>query len=209
MKICAIAPLLFAEEEEILSFLRTCDHDLVVLPGNADSHPTYRRVANVLQSGVAAFVETGSGKGYSVPWLVTSETKIAMPSQIFATKPSASQLDSLQSIWPKRTHKMKDRTVSFAICGEIDGFRKDGTVKFGRNLPYDILINPTHTIRGRWNHLGVKLQNLSTGTVVVHVANHDPDKPRKTVTTDVRIYVNGVVMKRNVQGNLAWSECVI
>ena len=189
MRICAISPLKSANINEILQFISNCNHDLIVLPGNADNHPSYRSVAEVLRPGVCAFVETGSGKGNSVPWFVSSTRQVRMPPQIFATKPTASQLDQLQAIWPERTHQVKDRKFSVAICGEIDAFAKDGSVKAGRSLPYDVLVNPTHTTRGRWNHLGVKLKNLSAGTVVVHAANNDFDHHR--VTTQVRIYVNG------------------
>lgn len=207
MRICAVSPLESSNVNEILHFLAKCDHDLVVLPGNAENHPSYLRAVKVLKSGVTAFVESGSGKGKSVPWLVSPKKKIRMPSQIFATKPTARELDRLQSIWSKRTHKINDRMVSFAICGEIDAFKKDGSVKAGRSLPYEVLINPTHTTRGRWNHLGPKLENLSAGTVVVHVANNDYD--HHEVTTNVRIYLNGMVMERINSGGLAWSECEI
>ncbi len=207
MKICAISPLISASKNDILQFISICKHDLVVLPGNATNHPSYQSVANVLKPGVFAFVETGLGKGESVPWLVSSTQKVEMPSQIFARKPTTRELDQLQDIWPKRTHKIKERVVSFAICGEIDAFAKDGSVKAGRNLPYDVLVNPTHTTRGRWNHLGVKLNNLSTNTAVVHVANNDYD--HHGITTNVRIYVNGEVMNRQVSGKVTWSECEI
>jgi len=108
-----------------------------------------------------------------------------MPSQIFAVDPTTCDLDQLQGIWAERTHKIGGRKVSFAICGEIDAFAKDGSVKSGRQLKYDVIVNPTHTTRGRWNHLGEKLRNLSAGTVVVHVANNDYN--HHGVTTLVRI----------------------
>ena len=207
MRICAVSPIESAGSKEILQFLGSCDHDLIVLPGNAENHPSYLRVAKVLRPGVLAFVETGSGKGSSVPWLVSTTHTIRMPRQIFATKPTANDLNRLQSIWLDRTHKISDRKVSFAICGEIDAFAKDGSVKAGRNLPYDVLANPTHTTRGRWNHLGPKLKNLSSGTAVIHVANNDYD--HHNVTTNIRIYVDGIVIERNIAGRIAWSECEI
>ena len=207
MRICAVSPLESASSKEILQFLGICDHDLIVLPGNAENHPSYQCVAKALKSGISAFVETGSEKGSSIPRLVSTTDTIRMPSQVFATKPNASDLNRLQSIWPKRTHKISDRKVSFAICGEIDGFTKGGSVKMGRNLSYEVLVNPTHTTRGRWNHLGPKLENLSSGTAVIHVANNDYNHHK--VTTDVRIYVDGVVMERNISGRIAWSECEI
>lgn len=207
MKIYAVSPLISASKNEILQFIDSCKHDLIVLPGNTDNHPSSRSVAEALRPGVFAFVETGSGKGHSVPWLVSSCRQVRMPPQIFATNPTASELDRLQAIWPERTHKIKDREFSVAICGEIDAFAKDGSVKSGRSLPYDVLVNPTHTTRGRWNHLDVKLKNLSAGTVVVHTANNDFN--HHSVTTQVRIYVNGQVMTRQASGSIAWSECEI
>jgi hypothetical protein len=207
MKICAISPLESASCKEILRFLGKCNHDLIILPGNAENHPSYRQIVKVLKPGLFAFVETGTEKGRSVPWLVSSKQQIKMPSQVFITKPTAGELDQLQSIWPARTHKVANHEVSFAICGEIDAFSKKGTVKAGRKLPYDILVNPTHTTRGRWNHLGVKLKALSTETAVVHVANNDYD--HQQVTTNVRIYLDENLLGRQYAGKIAWSECEI
>jgi len=207
MKICAISPFVSATSSEILQFLSSCSHDLIVLPGNGKNHPTCAQVSKVLKRGVFAFVETGAGKGRSVPWLVSLDQKIKMPSQVFAVKPTADDLDRLQSIWSARTHQVADREVSFAICGEIDAFSKNAIVKANRKLPYDILVNPTHTTRGRWNHLGVKLEALSAGTAVVHVANNDYDHHQ--VTTDVRIYVDGRIMERHCAKTYSWSECEI
>jgi hypothetical protein len=207
MKICAISPLAKTDKKEILQFISSCRHDLIVLPGNASNHPGYKSVANALHAGVFAFVESGDGKGNSVPWLVSSEQQIRMPRQIFATKPTSSDLDQLQEAWSDRTHCIKNYNFSFAICGEIDAFTKDGSVKFNRKLPYEILINPTHTTRGRWNHLGVKLENLSTSTVVVHTANNDYD--HHNVTTQLRIYKNRRIIAHTITGNIAWSELKI
>ncbi len=208
MKICAISPFESATRTEILKFISRCNHDIIILPGNAKNHPTPQSVAKVLKKGIFAFVETGRGKGKSIPCLVSSMQQIKMPSQCFARTPKATDLDNLQSIWHLRTHKIGNRKFSFAICGEIDGFKKDASVKYGRNLPYDILINPTHTIRGRFNHLGIKLKNLSAGTVVIHVANNDRNHHR--LITDIRIYINGKVQygKRG-SDSIRWSECEI
>lgn len=207
MKICAISPLVSSTKTEILKFISSLDHDLIVLPGKSTNHPGYKAVSNRLKNNSYAFVESGSGKMASVPWLVTKEEYRAMPPQIFAVSPTASDLDQLQQAWSKRTHKISNRYVSFAICGEIDAFKKDGTVKMGRELPYDILINPTHTTRGSWNHLGEKLRNLSKDTVVVHVANNNYD--HHDVTTHLRIYVNQEIIPVMRNGNIAYSECEI
>jgi len=207
MRICAVSPLDDATKNEILSFVSECKADLIVLPGNCHNHPSYREVSKKLNSGVFAFIETGHGKRKSAPWLVSDSKHIEMPPQIFATSPTANELDQLQNAWPKRTHKIKKRECSFAICGEVDAFKKDGSVKNGRSLPFDILINPTHTTRGRWNHLGVKLAKLSQGTAVVHVANNDYN--HHDVTTHLRIYVDGQIMPRSIYANVSWSECEI
>lgn len=207
MKICAVSPFVDATDNKILEFISACKSDLIVLPGNGSNHPSYKRVSKVLKRGVFAFVETGEGKRQSVPWLVSASKYIKMPPQIFSQNPTASELDQLQDAWPNRTHKIKERECSFAICGEVDGFEKNGSVKKGRSLPFDILINPTHTTRGRWSHLGVKLESLSRGTVVVHVANNGYN--RHDVTTHLRIYVDGKIVPRRTAGNISWSECEI
>jgi hypothetical protein len=209
MKICAISPFNSATRIEILKFISRCNHDLIILPGNAKNHPTPQSVAKVLKKGAFAFVETGRGKGKSIPCLVSSMQQIKMPSQcVFVGEPRAKDLDDLQRIWHQRTHKIGSREFSFAICGEINVFKTDGSVKLGRSLPYDILINPTHTIMGRFNHLGIKLQNLSAGTVVIHVANNNKNSHR--LITDIRIYINGNVQygKRG-SDSIRWSECEI
>lgn len=207
MKICAISPVSDATDREILNFIQTVKADLIVLPGNSENHPSYKRVSKALKNGVYAFVESGEGKLKSIPWLVSRDIHIKMPPQIFSQNPTSAHLDELQSSWPLRTHRIKGRECSFAICGEVDAFDKNGTVKRGRLLPFQVLINPTHTTRGRWNHLGTKLESLSQGTAVVHVANNDYN--HHDVTTHLRVYVDGKVMPRQVLGNLSWSECEI
>jgi hypothetical protein len=209
MKICAISPFTSATRTEILNFISRCDHDLIVLPGYAENHPTPQSLAEVLKKGMFAFVETRGGKVKSIPCLVSSTQQIIrMPKQcVFEGEPRAKDLDDLQRIWHQRTHEIGNREFSFAICGEINEFNINGSVKMKRELPYDILVNPAHSIMGHWNHLGVKLTRLSIGTIVIHVANNDHNHHR--ITTDVRIYVDGQVMERQVSGNIAWSECEI
>jgi len=207
MRICAISPFELAKKKEIFAFLCNCDHDLLLLPGNSENHPTYFKVGKSLKPGMYAFVESGGIKKNLMPRLISKTNILEMPKQVFIKNPSSSDLDTLQSVWPERTFKISNRSVSFAICGEIDAFNFDGEVKSGRHLPFDILVNPTHTIRGRWNHLGRKLGALSRETVVVHVANNTYNHNR--TSTCVRIYVDGRVMKREQTGNIIWSECEI
>jgi len=210
MKICAVSPKTKASRDEILDFISECktDPDLIVLPGfcKDGNHPNCKEVSNSLKKGVFVFVETFDGKS-ATPWLVSSSESIQMPDQIFKQKPTAGELDRLQEAWPQRTHNVKGREISFAICGEIDAFTKKGSVKKERNLPYEVLINPTHFPRGRWNHLGVKLETLSLGKAVVHVANNPLEG--RDVTSHLRIYVNGEIMPRYGIRNIAWSQCEI
>ena len=205
MRICAISPLESATKSEILSLISTLDHDLIVLPGWAKNHPDPMSLAKELNRNSYAFVETKGKKRVGVPSLVTNETYLSMPPQVFIDSPSAKDLDSLQSIWTSRTHKICNANISFAICGEIDAFQKDGKAKMGRNFPFEILINPTHTTRGRWNHLGEKLNNLSRNTVVVHVANNDYG--HHEITTHIRIYKNKKIMPVVNSGGISYSEC--
>jgi hypothetical protein len=207
MRICAISPFEQATKKEISTFLSNCNHDLLLLPGNSENHPTYVKVGKSLKPGMYAFVESGGSKGNLVPRLVSKTHILEMPGQVFERSPSSYDLDTLQSRWPERTYKITNRSVSFAICGEIDAFNIYGEVKRGRHLPFDILVNPTHTIRGRWNHLGRKLEALSRNTVVAHVANNTFNHSQ--TSTCVRIYVDGKIMKREQTGNIIWSECEI
>jgi hypothetical protein len=129
-----------------------------------------------------------------------------MPSQLFSTRPSAENMDQLAALLPQRTFRFGKRSVTFLICGEILAFNPDGTTKHRRKLHFDILANPSHTVMGHWNHLGKKLKSLSSRSVMVHVANNDRNHH---LTTDVRIYRDGVRLKRNSDINIAWSECVV
>src|SRR5260370_40625130 len=109
-----------------------------------------------------------------------------MPHGIFSQSPKAKHMDELVVAWPDRTFPIGSRTVTFVICGEINGFNTNGHVKYGRVLPFDILANPAHTVMGRFQILGPKLSALSKGSVVIHVANNDSNHDR--LKTDVRIY---------------------
>jgi hypothetical protein len=117
-------------------------------------------------------------------------------------------MDKLVAAWSSRTFRIASRKVTFAICGEINAFNPDGHVKYGRDLPFDILVNPAHTLMGRWQHLGRKLSALSKAKVVIHVANND--RNHEHLKTDVRIYVDGVPQDASQHaGNLKWCECEI
>lgn len=207
MKICAISPFAFTSPKEILQFIKNSEHDFIILPANASNHPTHKAIAKVLKDGVFVFVETETANGKLIPRLISSDQHIKMPSQVFTRSPAETDIKKLQTIWHKRTYKISNRDISFAMCGEIDAFKKDGAVKDEFSLPYDILVNPTHTIRGRWNHLGIKLKTLSIGKVVIYVANNN--KNNSKLITDIRIYVDGVVMNKHTSGTIGWSVCEI
>lgn len=211
MKVCAVSPWVAAEPGDILSFLGEATAELVVLPGVHRNTPSPQEVQRVIRPGVAVFVEYGGPKGRATPYLVTRRNgPSAMPPQIFGRSPTAKCMDDLVAAWPDRTFPIGSRTVTFAICGEINGFNPDGRVKHGRKLPFDILANPTHTVMGRWQHLGRKLSALSKGKVVIHVANNNRKNPEHS-KTDVRIYINQVLQVAKVQraGALKWCECEI
>jgi hypothetical protein len=207
MKVCAISPFSIATAQEILSFIATLSHELIILPGGAPNHPTIKQIQNNVNPKSTVFVETGYKKLSMRPWIVSKNQTTQMPRQLFAQTPRSSNLDALQNIWAQRTHIISSKKVSFAICGEVDAFTVRGTVKFNRRLPFHILINPTHTVRGRWNHLGRKLSNLSLKKVVVHTANNN--KNHNKLLTNLRIYKNGNIRPVHQIGNLSWSECKI
>jgi hypothetical protein len=207
MKVCAISPFSIATTQEILNFISTLNHELIILPGGAQNHPSINQIQNNINSLSTVFVETGHKKLSTRPWIVSCNQTTKMPVQLFAQTPRAIDLDSLQKIWAQRNHTIASKKISFAICGEVDAFTVRGTVKFNRSLPFSVLINPTHTIRGRWNHLGRKLSNLSLKKVVVHTANNN--KNHHKLSTNLRIYKNGNIRPVHQSGNLSWSECKI
>lgn len=209
MKVCAVSPWETASADDILNFLRKTTAELVVLPGVCRNTPSRQDTQRNIRRGVAVFVEDGGSKGKATPYLVTTDGALPMPRGIFARSPTANCMDALVAAWPGRTFPVGSRTVTFAICGEINGFNPDGSVKHGRVLPFDILANPAHTVMGRWQHLGRKLKALSKGKVVIHVANNDL-KHKGQSTTDVRIYIDGTQQgKRQRAENLTWCECKI
>ena len=200
---------------DILSFLREATAELVVLPGVSRSRntPSPEEVKRVIRLGVAVFVEHRGPKGETTPYLVTCDgPPKPMPRQIFSKAPTAECMAALVEKWPSRTFRIGSRTVTFAICGEINGFNSDGHVKHGRVLPFDILANPAHTVMGRWQHLGPKLSALSKGRVVIHVANDNRKNP-EPLKTDVRIYINENFQEAEVQADrrlkLKWCQCEI
>jgi hypothetical protein len=202
MKITAISPLNSATPQSIVDLISTLRSDLVVLPGFAENIPAAAAIQKVLHPGTKVFLE--SGKKQSVtPWLVSPTEIIGMPKQIYAQAPNAENLRQLESSFQGRTFKILHREVSFILCGEINAFNTDGLAKAEIQLPFDVLVNPAHSLMGRWHILGAKLRALSVGRTVVHVANNA--KGSRSPTTDVRIYHDGApvgVKERN--DSAAW-----
>jgi hypothetical protein len=208
MKVCAVSPWTTASASEILSFLGKTTAELVVLPGVCDNTPSPQKVQRVIRRGVAVFVEQGRS-AKATPYLVTRARVVPMPHQIFGQSPTAKCMDDLVAAWPGRTFLIGSKTVTFAICGEINGFNPDGRVKHQRVLPFDILANPAHTVMGRWQYLGRKLSALSKGKVVIHVANNN--RNHEYLSTGVRIYINETLQEDKLQraGKLKRCECEI
>ncbi len=205
MNICAISPFVNASEPEILTFLAEASADLVLLPGHSRNTPPPEKVKNIIRSGVSVFVECKGKKMETTPYLVTSRELMPMPQQIFAQNPSAEQMDRLAAILPNRTFRISSRFVTFFICGELIAFNPDGSVKYGRQLPYDILANPAHTIMGHWNHLGKKLSALSQRSAAIYATNND--RNHSGITTDVRIYKYGMLLaNRSVNGKIVCCQ---
>jgi len=106
------------------------------------------------------------------PAFIIGNGKISRkPSQIFAKKPQASDIDTLAAVLPGRTIPVGKRKATFFICGELIAFNPDRSMKHNRKLAHDIVINPAHTLMGHWNHLRKKLQRLSRGTIAVYITN--------------------------------------
>ncbi|MEE1925316.1 hypothetical protein V0R50_26405 [Pseudomonas sp. 148P] len=188
MKITALSPHQNSTEEQILAVISTLEADLIILPGNFENTPSLAKIRQALPDDTWIFVEPGEKmKGHSV--VLSRSDTIKLPIQVFAELPGRQELSSLESCFPQRTVQIGKRSVSFIICGEINAFQQDGTTKSGIDLPFEILINPAHTVMGRWHILGRKLSALSHRGVVVHVANNNRKSP--WISTGVRIYASG------------------
>lgn len=222
MKLCAISPQCsnrsgakpkaVASALHILDFLATCRHDLVLLPGSRENTPTPTAIQQVLAPGVHVFVESSEGstaKKQTQPWVVTADTLHPLPKQLFAQNPSQADVQALGATLTNRTVQIAGRQVTFILCGEINGFNKNGLLKHGSTPTMDIIAHPTHTPMGRWHVLGTKLAALSQGGTVLHAANNDKGPQ---ISTDVRIYQNGqrlpVAKNSAVNGLIGWMECL-
>lgn len=214
MKLLALSPFTNATCKNIIDLVKAADADLIVLPGYAPNTPTIAQLQSVLRSSSAVFVEGPGEKGMNPgdkkrnpPFLVTKNLITSMPRQCFSHPPNAKDLDAFCSAIPSRTFDIASSTVSFVLCGEITGFNRDGTLKHGREVLIDILINPAHTPMGRWHVLDEKLKALSLHSLAVHVTNNTRKNPT-AATTDVRIYKNGhLIQGRKFNDYAAWCMC--
>lgn len=205
-QIVAVAPFTSASDTDILAFIARQKSALVILPGYSSNMPSPEAIKRKLREGTIVFVEKRDRNGENIPCIVSAPQISTMPRQIFAQRPSAQQVDNLSMILQQRTIRVRERQLTFILCGEINTFNPDGTAKYGRDLAHDIVINPCHTTMGHWNFLGPKFTAISRRSLAVHVANNDHERPG--ITTDVRIYRAGRdVTRRGVEGRIAWSEC--
>jgi hypothetical protein len=205
-KMIAISPFTSATKQEILDFIRAQPKALIVLPGNQSNTPSPRQIQRVISTGAMVFAEGAKGQNGRPAFIITKSRISKMPSQVFARKPTADNIEALAAILPHRTIRLGRRRATFFICGELIAFNPDGRVKHNRKLDYDIIINPAHSIMGHWNHLDKKLTSLSCESVAVYVTNNDRNHH---LNSDIRIYKDGVLKKRNSGINIAWSECPI
>lgn len=207
MKLFVLSPFKNATSKNIVALVKAADADLIVLPGHANNTPTTAQLQLALCRGSAVFVEGPGEKGENTPFLVTKNSVTPMPRQCFANSPNAKDLDAFCTAIPNRTFDIASSMVSFVLCGEITGFKCDGTLKHGREVLIDVLINPAHTPMGRWHVLDEKLKTLSRHSVAVHVTNNTRKNPT-AATTDVRIYQNGrLIQGRQFNDHAAWCMC--
>lgn len=204
LRITALSPFICATPRAIVEQISIVESGLVVLPGWRRNGPSLVDLQQALQTGVTLFAELGPSIQRRKAYLVTCEANTQIPDQVFAERPSLSALSKLAGRLPERTIKLGSHRVVFFLCGEIHAFDANGTPKADVELPFEVLINPAHSMMGRWRVLGQKLEALSRGRVVVHVANNYGNNHR--VSTDVRIYADGKqVGERIANGYVTWS----
>jgi hypothetical protein len=195
MHLCIVSPFTVASRDQIITFIKSCNAELIIFPGfNASNALSVTEVQNVLQYHSKIFMEfpeTGLEeiKMNVTPSIVSKKDIIKMPKQIFSQNPMKKDIHTLLDIWDDRTLSLGNRKFTFIICGEINGFNPDGSIKFDNEHMHDIIVNPCHTIMGHWNYLGSKLSSLSKNSLALHVANNNNNN--KSISTDLRIYKNG------------------
>lgn len=216
MKVNVVSPSTKATPKQILDFLSTSDALLTILPGNPTkpgnpgNHPAVEEVMRRLQNDKYVFMEFRDELG-KWPAIVSHSDIIKMPKQLFSQNPSRADIEKMINIWPERTKNFlsggKNISITFIICGEINGFNPDGKLKsnFGYPFPTTILANPCHTLMGRWHVLNEKLENLSIGSKMIYVTNNTGKSSK--ITTNLRIYEDGrrVEVRRSAPG-LTWAQ---
>jgi hypothetical protein len=135
-----------------------------------------------------------------------------MPKQLFSQNPRRSDIADLKRIWKDRTIEFTSTegkvSLTFIICGEINGFNPDGGLKYGYSFNRTNFVNPCHTIMGHWNYLNPKLKNLSLGHQLIYVTNNDRNS--LNITSSLRIYKNGTrsEIQQSFPG-LTWAQTEI
>ncbi len=210
--LCAISPLTQAKPQQILDLLASCTQDFVLLPGaiREFNMPSKEQIQTVLASGVHVFVEEANDKfdkKANPPRIVTASEIRSLPKQIFSTRPTEAQIRILGTSLSQRTVAIGNRRITFVLCGEINGFNRDGRLKFGETPQFDIIAHPVHTPMGRWHVLGPKLAALSRTGTVLHAANNTKGPQ---ITTQLRIYRKGqrvmAPCSNNANGTIQWME---
>ncbi len=214
MKICALSPFTSATKNEILDFLKTVEVDLIVLPGYSlyepSCTPSPRDVQNVINNNVTVFMEESVNKE-NIPLVVKKNEIYQMPLQRYIKNYApVREVNYLRDILVCRTTKIGTRKVTFILCGEINLFHPDGSLKHCKKLPsrfaFDILVNPAHSLfNKRSGNLDKKLASLSKKSIVIHVANND--KNEHNTEKDIRICKNGKQLELDIVKDIQ-GECL-
>jgi hypothetical protein len=171
-------------------------------------------VQNALQNRSRIFTEVPEEglraiKMEVTPSIISKKDILKLPKQLFAQNPKKREIHTLLNIWDDRTLNLRNRKLTFIICGEINGFNPDGRLKFDREHIHDIIVNPCHTMMGHWNYLGQKLSHLSENSLTIYVTNNN--KKNQSISTDLRIYKNEQNIEKKIfNSNISWAslECL-
>jgi len=217
MKVNVVSPFAEATPSQILDFLSRSDALLTILPGISDNHPTVEEVQSCIKRNSFVFMEIKDDgrnaiKKHVWPSIVSKKEISRMPKQIFSENPRSSDVRGLLDIMGERTKTFSfdgaSVSISFIICGEINGFNPDGNLKFGYPFSHTNLVVPCHTIMSHWNWLNPKLENLSIEGKLIYVTNNDRNSQK--ITSSLRIYNNGrrSETRRSAPG-LFWAQTEI
>lgn len=217
MKVNVVSPFTRARSSQIADYLSKSDALLTILPGISENHPRVEEVQDVIKDGKYVFMEvmdtTQTAKKMEMwPSIISNGDIRRMPKQLFAQNPRPGDIAELMDIWDDRTVEFtsggKTVSLTFIICGEINGFNPDGKLKYGYSYKKTNIVNPCHTIMGHWNWLKPKLENISIGNTLIYVSNNDRNS--SAITSSLRIYRNGhqTEMRRSAPG-MTWAQTEI